>query len=237
MEIARTIQMNLLPKTYPQVDDLDISAMSLPAKKVGGDYYDFITLPDNRYGFVIADVSGKGVPAAILLATIRASLLIEVQQLNATVTAVMTKMNKMACRDSTNNMFITMVYGIIDPEKRIIELSNAGHMYPILFDTSNRIVQLKTGSCFLGIMENVDFKSQIISLKSGQTFVLYSDGVTDTMNPSGDIFGLERLKNVIRSRLHCSAKEIRDSVYEASIDFRDGAEQFDDFTLVIIKVL
>ena len=237
MEIARTIQMNLLPKIYPTLENLDISAMSLPAKKVGGDYYDFITLSENRYGIAIADVSGKGVPAAILLATIRASLLIEAQQKNATVTSVISQMNRMACRDATNNMFITMVYGIIDTKAQTLEFSNAGHSFPLLFDSSSQVKQLKTGGCFLGIMENADYKSQTIPLRSGQTFILYSDGVTDTMNEQGEIFGLEMMKKVILSRLHCSAQEIRDTIHQACLDFRNGVEQFDDFTLVVIKVL
>jgi len=237
MEIARTIQMNLLPKVYPTLENLDISAMSLPAKKVGGDYYDFIPLAEERYGIVIADVSGKGVPAALLLATIRASLLIEAQQKDATVMNVMTKMNQMACRDATNNMFITMVYGILDPTKKSFEYSNAGHCYPLLFDSGDEMEQLKTGGNFLGIMENAEYKSKRVHLKTGQVFTLYSDGVTDTMNSSGELFGLERLKNVVRSGLRKSAQEIRDSIYEASLDFRGGIDQFDDFTVMIMKVV
>ena len=237
MEIARTIQMNLLPKVYPTMENLDISAMSLPAKKVGGDYYDFIPLPEGRYGIVIADVSGKGVPAALLLATIRASLLIEAQQKDATVTSVMIKMNQMACRDTTNNMFVTMVYGILDPSKKIFEYTNAGHIYPLLFESSDQVSQLKTGGNFLGIMETVEYKSKRVHLKTGQVFALFSDGVTDTMNSSGELFGLERLKNVIRSKIHLSAQEIRDSVYEACAEFRGAIDQFDDFTVVIMKAL
>jgi phosphoserine phosphatase RsbU/P len=237
MEIARTIQMNLLPKVFPSLENIDISAMSLPAKKVGGDYYDFIPLSDGRYGIVIADVSGKGVPAAILLATIRASLLIEAQQENADVLSVISRLNHMACRDATNNMYITMVYGILDPEKMTFEYTNAGHAYPLLFETSKRLKQLKTGGNFLGILENVDYKSQNIEIRSGQTFILYSDGVTDTMNTSGELFGLDRLKKHIKSKLNHTAQEIRDFVYDACIEFREGAEQFDDFTLVIMKIL
>jgi len=237
MEIARTIQMNLLPKVYPMLENLDISAMSLPAKKVGGDYYDFIPLSEGRYGIVIADVSGKGVPAALLLATIRASLLIEAQQKDASVTNVMTKMNQMACRDATNNMFVTMVYGILDPAKKTFEYSNAGHCFPLLFDSAEEMEQLKTGGNFLGIMENAEYKSKRVHLKSGQIYVLFSDGVTDTMNSSGGLLGLERLKNEVRSGLHKSAQEIRDGIYEASLDFRGGIDQFDDFTVVIMKVV
>ncbi|MBN1903062.1 SpoIIE family protein phosphatase [Candidatus Sumerlaeota bacterium] len=237
LEIARTIQMNLLPKVYPLVENLDISAMSLPAKKVGGDYYDFIDLSQGRYGIVIADVSGKGVAAAILLATIRASLLIEAKKENATVTSVVTQLNQMACRDATNNMFITMVYGIIDPVNKQFEFTNAGHTYPLLFETSDKVTSLKTGGCFLGVMENTEYKFKKIPIKPWQTYVFYSDGVTDTMNSSGELFGLERLKDVIRAHLHCSAQEIRDNVYQACLDFRGTADQFDDFTLVIMKVI
>jgi serine phosphatase RsbU (regulator of sigma subunit)/pSer/pThr/pTyr-binding forkhead associated (FHA) protein len=238
MEIARTIQMNLLPKVYPAMENIEISAMSLPAKKVGGDYYDFIPLGDGgQYGIVVADVSGKGVPAAIMLGTIRASLLIIAKQKDADVVSVISKLNKMACRDASNNMFITMVYGIIDPVKRVFEYANAGHVYPLVFDSSNRVHQLKKGGYFLGIMENAEYESQSVSLRPGQTIVLYSDGVTDTMNKSGDLFGIDRLKKVVRSHLNCTAQEIRDSIHEACQVFRKEQEQFDDFTAIIIKVM
>jgi len=238
MEIARTIQMNLLPKVYPAMENIEISAMSLPAKKVGGDYYDFIPLDHGgKYGIVVADVSGKGVPAAIMLGTIRASLLIIAQQKDADVVSVMSKLNKMACRDASNNMFITMVYGIIDPEKRVFEYTNAGHVYPLVFDSSNKVQQLRKGGYFLGIMENAEYESQSISLHPGQIIVLYSDGVTDTMNQSGELFGIERLKKVVRSHLNCTAQEIRDSIHEACQAFRKEEEQFDDFTAIIIKVM
>ena len=237
MEIARTIQMNLLPKVYPTLDKIDISAMSLPAKKVGGDYYDFFLLPDGRYGIVIADVSGKGVPAAILLATTRASLLIEARQKNAGVSGVLTRMNEVACRDATNNMYVTMVYGILDPNKRSLEYSNAGHVYPLVFDASGKIRSLKTGACFLGIMENVEFESKVVPLSAGQTFIFYSDGVTDTMNTSGEFFGQERMKKVVFANMHKSAQDIRDAIYDACLEFRGAEDQFDDFTVLIMKIL
>jgi sigma-B regulation protein RsbU (phosphoserine phosphatase) len=238
MEIARTIQMNFLPKVYPKMENIEISAMSLPAQKVGGDYYDFIPLGDGeQYGIVVADVSGKGVPAAIMLGTIRASLLIIAQQKDADVVSVISRLNKMTCRDASNNMFITMVYGIIDPVKRVFEYTNAGHVYPLVFDSSNKVHQLRKGGYFLGIMENAEYESQSISLRPGQTIVLYSDGVTDTMNKSGELFGIDRLKKVVRSHLHCTAQEIRDSIHEACQVFRKEEEQFDDFTAMIIKVM
>ena len=235
MEIARNIQMNLLPKVFPVLDKVDISAMSLPAKKVGGDYYDFIPLDKGRYGVVIADVSGKGVPAAILLATIRASLLIEARQDNATVTSVISRINRMACRDATNNMYVTMVYGILEPKKMTFEYVNAGHTYPLLFETPSKVRQLKTGGYFLGIMENADYESETIKLKSGQTLLIYSDGVTDTMNMKGELFGEERLRKHLSSHIHQDAHQLRDSVHEECVKFRGEAEQFDDFTLVILK--
>ncbi len=211
--------------------------MSLPAKKVGGDYYDFFLLPDGRYGIVIADVSGKGVPAAILLATTRASLLIEARQKNAGVSGVLTRMNEVACRDATNNMYVTMVYGILDPNKRSLEYSNAGHVYPLVFDASGKIRSLKTGACFLGIMENVEFESKVVPLSAGQTFIFYSDGVTDTMNTSGEFFGQERMKKVVFANMHKSAQDIRDAIYDACLEFRGAEDQFDDFTVLIMKIL
>lgn len=236
LEIARSIQVNLLPKVYPDVPGATFSALSTPARKVGGDYYDFIPLEDGLIGIVVADVSGKGVPAALLAATVRASLRVEVtQNVRPSACSILSSVNRWACRDATNNMFVTMVYAIYDPRNRTLEYVNAGHCFPMLFKSSGEYFALETGGCFLGIMEQVEYQSETIKLAPGDTLVLYTDGLIDTHNSDKQLFGLEKVVEIVRANLNASAEELRDELYEATLNFRGSTEQFDDLTLLITK--
>lgn len=236
LEIARTIQVNLLPKTYPEVPGVSFAAMSFPARKVGGDYYDFVPLEDGRIAIVIADVSGKGVPAAILTATIRASIRVEAHQPGSPpVSSVVSAINRWTCRDATNNMFVTMVYAVYDPQTSTIEYTNAGHCFPLLFKPNGNFLQLETGGCFLGIMEEIEYESQKVPVEPGDTLLFFTDGVIDTHNENNQVFGSERLVQLIRDNLKLSAEELRDEIYEATLTFRAQAEQFDDLTQIVVK--
>jgi sigma-B regulation protein RsbU (phosphoserine phosphatase) len=237
MEIARSIQMNLLPRTYPLLPGYEMSAMSKPAERVGGDYYDFLPLPKGRCGLAMGDVSGKGVAAALLIATLRASLQIEAALPNVRVTQVMEKLNKIACRDATNNMFASMFYGILDPLQQSLEYVNAGHCHPLLFDETGQLRTLGVGGHLLGIIETAQYEKEIVTIMPGSTMIIYSDGLADTMNSAGDLYGLERLIEFVRSHLTLRAEMLRDAIYQNCLEFRAGAEQFDDFTLIVLKAL
>jgi phosphoserine phosphatase RsbU/P len=235
-EIARTIQTNLLPRDYPDLPGVEFSAMSMPAKRVGGDYYDFIQMENGRYALVIADVSGKGIAAAILTAAIRASVLMETHQAGSLpVKDIVAAVNKWTCRDATNNMFVTMVYGVYDPATRILEYTNAGHCFPLLFKPDGTMRQLDCGGCFLGIMEVVDYEQESVLIEPGDTLVFYTDGVTDSQDSHLEVFGQERLVEVIKRNLSRGAQDLRDEIFEATLEFRMDAEQFDDLTIVVIK--
>lgn len=237
MEIARTIQMNLLPKVYPTLVGHDISALSLPAKQVGGDYYDFTEMPDGRVALAVADVSGKGVPAAILTATTRSYLQSETQHPGLAVHEIVSRINRMVHRDVTDDMYVTMVLCVLDPRAGAIEYVNAGHAHPVLVRRDGTIERLEAGGLFLGIVEDAEYVSASVALDPEDVLVLGTDGVTDILDPGGEPFGEDRALEIIRENRHRRAEDIRNAIYDACQEHRGDADQFDDFTLIVLRRL
>ncbi|MGB9692511.1 MAG: SpoIIE family protein phosphatase [Candidatus Sumerlaeaceae bacterium] len=236
LELARSIQMALLPKKAPEVKGVAFAALSVPARKVGGDYYDYFELSDGRVALVVADVSGKGMPAAILTATIRASLRMQTHvHPDLPLTQLMAAVNSWTCKDASNNMFVTMFFGVYDPAHRTFEYSNAGHLPPLLFKPNGTYRQLTAGGCFLGIMEFIEYETETVTVEPGDTLIVLTDGVTDTHNAQKQVFGTDRIVSSVRENLHLSADELRDELYEATLLFRGPEEQFDDITILVAK--
>lgn len=235
MEIARNIQTNLLPKHYPDLPGFQVSAMSMPAKQVGGDYYDFIWLPDGRLSVAVADVSGKGVPAAILTASTRSYLQVETQHKNSDIAQVVARINRMVHRDVTNDMYVTMFFLALDPITGHIDYVNAGHAHPIMISPKGGTEFLTEGGIFLGIDPEVEFQAGTARIIPGTVLVLYTDGVTDILNPEKEPFGSERFYELIQQNNHLSAEEIRNLIYQQCLAHRGPADQFDDFTLIVMK--
>ncbi|MDK2970337.1 MAG: phosphoserine phosphatase RsbU/P [Candidatus Sumerlaeota bacterium] len=235
MEIARTIQMNLLPKVYPDLDGYSLSAMSLPAKQVGGDYYDFLTLPDGRIALAVADVSGKGVPAAILTATTRSYLQSETQYPGATLVQTVKRINRMVHRDVTNDMYVTMVLMYMDARTSSFEYVNAGHSHPAVLRADGTLEFLDSGGLFLGIMADNEYEAGTLQLDPGDILLLSTDGVSDIQNAAGEQFGSERLYALLRKNQRLDAEGIRNAIYKECMEHRGDADQFDDFTLIILK--
>jgi sigma-B regulation protein RsbU (phosphoserine phosphatase) len=235
MEIARDIQTRLLPRSMPKVENFEFSAMSMPAKQVGGDYYDLLELPDGRTGIALADVSGKGVPAAILTASVRSALKAEIRREGATVCEVLENLSELVFNDTSSSMYVTMVYCILNADHATLEYSNAGHPYPLLFSHDGELSELEAGGCFLGISEVASFTRGHATIPPGATLILYSDGVTDSLSPEEEIYGVQRLIDVIRKNLSVSPNKLREVIYQDTLDFRQGAEQFDDFTLIVVR--
>ncbi|HNM46500.1 MAG TPA: PP2C family protein-serine/threonine phosphatase, partial [Candidatus Sumerlaeota bacterium] len=204
---------------------------------VGGDYYDFLRMPDGRLGLAIADVSGKGVPAAILTATTRSYLQSETTHKDSTLAQTVGRMNRMVHRDVTNDMYVTMVLTAIDPADGSVEYVNAGHTHPIIASENGRLDFLKEGGLFLGLDPDAIFLSDKVMLPPGGVLVLYTDGVTDIQSSDGRRFGAEYFQELIRDKFHLSAEEIRNAIYQACLKHRGTAEQFDDFTLIVLKRL
>lgn len=237
LEIARNIQINLLPREFPDLEGVTFSAMSLPARQVGGDYYDFLQLQDGRTAIVMADVSGKGVPAAMLLSTIRASLRMEIPKApGMKVNDMVAEINEAVCNDTANNLFVTMFVGLYDPAAQSLEYCNAGHCHPLLVRADGGTLLLEKGGVFLGVMSPVEYHSEVVMIEEGDLLVFYTDGVTDTHNDARELFGMDRLIALVKENREKSAMQVRDAIHEATQAFRGAAEQFDDLSVVVMRL-
>lgn len=237
LKVAREIQETILPKEFnpcPEAKTFDIYAYMNAAKYVGGDFYDFFPIDQDRLGFVIADVSGKGVPAAIFMAisrtVIRAIALTE----NSTARC-MQRANELLCKESVNDMFVTVFYGILDIHTGRITYSNAGHNPPIQigYDGNASFIPL-TGDHILGAIPNATFHEKELQLQPGDSLFLYTDGITEARNKSNELFGDKRLMDCCLELSGKTSREIVESVMQTVDDFALSAIQSDDITLLTI---
>lgn len=233
--VAKEIQMRLLPKASPQVPGFDIFGCSVPSKQVGGDYFDFITLPDNRIGLAVADVSGKGTPAALLMANLQAALRSQALT-NCDPKLAVGNANRLLYRSVERGKFATLIYGCLDPRENKFAYVNAGHNPPLLF-SGNKLTTLETGGLLLGVMENAPYEQGEISFKPRDLLVMYTDGVTEAVNETEMQFEEERLTRIIKDNLSLSAKEISGKIIQDVKSFQGLQPQSDDITLVIVKAL
>jgi sigma-B regulation protein RsbU (phosphoserine phosphatase) len=238
MVVAADIQNSFLPKNIPSLHGFDIAATTIPAREVGGDFYDFIEQEDNLQ-FVIADVSGKGVPAALFMALSR----IIVRACAAPQRAVAQRLkcaNKMIVDDSgsaTSGMFVTLFFATLNRKDRSLVYANAGHNPPLLFRAaSSSIMAMDVTGVALGMMADMEYEQRQISLESGDILLLYTDGIVEAMNGKEEFFGEKRLRSSLASATELSAQEILDSVLCDLGQFTKGAEQSDDITAIVIKV-
>src|SRR6476469_9429744 len=178
VSMAAEVQQRMIPQQMPDAPGLAVSAVYVPAYTLGGDFYDFIELPDNNLGMVIADVSGKGVPASLIMASVRAALRAQVDNVYY-LYEVMRRVNLMLCRDTKDTEFVTLFYGVFNASNRRLTYCNAGHAPPILLRADGTITQLASDNMVLGINPDEAYKQSFIDLKSGDTLLIYTDGVTD----------------------------------------------------------
>ncbi len=236
LEIAREIQQSFLPDSSPHIDGMDLAAFNLPALEIGGDFYDFIQLSRDRWGLVIADVSGKGVPAALFMALSRTLIRASTASNPAALDAI-AQANRLLCEDSKTAMFVTLFYAILDSKKRTLTYVNAGHNPPMLLQGEPpKTILLKTRGIALGVMDGADMESAEIEMKSGDVLVLYTDGVTEAVNEKDEEFGPERLAGLIRDNRSLSAQEMIEKIKEEVIAFSGSEPQYDDITLMVLKV-
>lgn len=236
LEIARSIQMNLLPRSMPEIEGFEFSGMSRPALMVGGDYFDVAALEDGKVVMAVADVSGKGIPAAILVASVRSAVRIEARSLPfENIVSVVRRLNEAVCEETTSNMFVTMVLGVLDTESRRFQFCNAGHAHPILRTADGRVAHLQAGGCFLGIDPELQMESDSVELEPGSLLVLYTDGVTDALNEDGEAFGHERLMQYIEASHAQPAAAFVEGLDMAVRKFQGEAEAFDDVTVLAVR--
>ncbi len=240
LNIARDIQMNILPRALPELSQrngFDLHAHIDPAREVGGDFYDFFPLDDNRLCFVIADVSGKGIPAALFMA-MSMTLLKATAREGLSPEKVLTRVNGELSRDNEVNMFVTVFCGVLDLLTGQVLFANAGHNHPLALKESGETIWLKTvNGPALGIMEGFEYRMESFSLDRGDTLFLYTDGVTEAMNPKDELFGNERLRDCLRTLTGKSPRGVNDTVIENVRRFAADAPQSDDITVMTIRYM
>jgi sigma-B regulation protein RsbU (phosphoserine phosphatase) len=236
LSIARGIQKTFLPKKHPEMAGFEISGINISSETVGGDYYDFISIIENQVGIAIGDVSGKGIPAALIMASFRASLIAEIRN-NYAIRSIMFKVNNLLFESTESDIYVTAVYGVLDTKNRIFTFTNAGHNAPIFRRADGRMEYLIEGGVTLGTFENSKYEERPLSLSHRDLIVLYTDGVTEAQNEKEEEFGTKRLKQVINDSHQLSALQIQENIYKAVKDFTGGLPQADDLTMIVIKVL
>ena len=236
LEVARQVQLELLPPSDPQLEGYDISAYNFPTEEVSGDYYDWVRIYDDQIGLVIADVSGKGVPAALLMAFLRASLR-AATHIGYAPHISLAKVNYLLWESIERNQFVTAFYGILDATNHSLSYANAGHNPALLLDTNGDIRFLDRGGLPLGMFRETRYHEYYLSLEPGEILVLYTDGVTEAMNPKGEEFGRDRLARAVKSAAHLTARELIAAVHEEVNNWTDGVGAGDDATFFVIKAL
>ncbi len=236
LEVARQVQLQLLPPRDPQLEGFEISAYNFPTEEVSGDYYDWVRIYDDQIGVVIADVSGKGVPAALLMAFLRASLR-AASHIGYAPHISMSKVNYLLWESIERNQFVTAFYGILDATNRTLAYSNAGHNPPLLMDADGKARFEERGGVPLGMFRDSRYYEYFATIEPGQVLVLYTDGVTEATNPSGAEYGRDRLVDAVRRGRPLSAREMIDFIHNEVITWTEGRGATDDVTFFIVKAL
>jgi sigma-B regulation protein RsbU (phosphoserine phosphatase) len=236
LEVARQVQLELLPARDPQLEGFDISAYNFPTEEVSGDYYDWVRIYDDQIGIVIADVSGKGVPAALLMAFLRASLR-AATHIGYAPHISMSKVNYLLWESIERNQFVTAFYGILDAANRTVAYCNAGHNPPFLMEADGAVHFEERGGVPLGMFRDTRYYEYFAEIAPGQVLVLYTDGVTEAMNRARDEYGRDRLVEAVRKCRHLGAREMIDFIHHDVLNWTDGLGATDDVTFFIIKAL
>lgn len=236
LEIARQVQLELLPPRDPHLEGFDISAYNFPTEEVSGDYYDWVRVYDDQIGIVIADVSGKGVPAALLMAFLRASLR-AASHIGYAPHISMSKVNYLLWESIERNQFVTAFYGILDATNRTLAYSNAGHNWPILMETDGTARFEERGGVPLGMFRDSRYYEYYATIEPGQILVLYTDGVTEATNLAGEEYGRDRLVEAVRRCRELPAREMIDVLHRDLMEWTGGRGATDDVTFFIVKAL
>ncbi len=235
LQVAFEIQTSILPQTLPDLDGYDFGALMVPARAVGGDFYDIIPLSSDKVGIIIGDVADKGVPSAIFMAQTHALLYAMATRASST-TRVLQRVNELLIKIGESNLFVTVLYGVLDKRTNLFSYARAGHELPITVtaDGKAEIAPFDQGQ-LMGILDKPIFDEQTVSIPPGGMVLLYTDGVIDARHTSGDSFGMERLISELGHLQDGSAQERCDQLWETLCKFQSKDAQEDDVTLVIIQ--
>jgi len=240
VEIAREVQERLFPQKLPAIAGLDYAGHCRPALGVGGDYYDFLALPHGRLGVAIGDVSGKGIAAALTMASLQASLRGEATRAPENLAAAVSNVNRLVYEASSDSRYATFFYGQYDPGTRQFDYVNAGHNPPMLFHCADgrwTVTRLDVGGVVVGLLESYPYQQGRVAMSAGDVLVAFTDGISEAMNKADEEWGEERMIKVIEACQGLAAAAILQRILSAADAFAAGAEQHDDMTLVILRAV
>jgi sigma-B regulation protein RsbU (phosphoserine phosphatase) len=250
IEIAREVQERLFPQKLPPVASVDYCGRCRTALGVGGDYYDFLALPGGMLGVALGDISGKGIPAALMMASLQASLRAEAMRAGNEIAALMSRVNQALYEASSEDRYATFFYAQFDPASRRLTYVNGGHCAPLLFRAdasggtagverldSKKLQRLDEGGPVIGLIPDCAYQQAELTLASGDRMVIFTDGVSEAMNPGLEEWGEDRLIATVRAAQGCDASETITRVMQAADQYASGAPQHDDMTLIVLRFL
>jgi phosphoserine phosphatase RsbU/P len=243
--LASDVQRRLLPEAPPRIDCADFAAISVPARRIGGDYYDFVELRDRGLGIALADVSGKGVAAALIMSVVQASLRIISSEGDVPPPRLVARMNEFVYRSTPASKYATFFYAQLDAAGRHLRYVNAGHNAPYLLRAGRQstadsvppeIEELSVGGTVVGMFPEMVYEEATVELWPGDVLLAFTDGVPEAHNPENEEFGEERLQLLLRQTAHLPANEISARLSDEMKDWIRDAEQYDDLTFIVMKV-
>jgi sigma-B regulation protein RsbU (phosphoserine phosphatase) len=234
LELAAAIQRQLLPRELPRIAGVELAGSTLPTRQVGGDYFDWFPLSRGRLGFVVADVSGKGIPAALLVSTVHAAIHLQIEA-SETIVELVSRIDRHLQRFSAAHKFLTLFFGLLEPDRNRLRYVSAGHNPALLARGNGAIEHLAATGVPVGLVPHGSWREESASLERGDLLCVYTDGFTEATNADEEEFGLERMERGLVSRLSQSAREISDALYGEVAAFAAGVPQYDDQTLLIVR--
>jgi sigma-B regulation protein RsbU (phosphoserine phosphatase) len=233
LAIAREVQQRLFPQQCPSIPGVELVGLCRPAREVGGDYYDFFTLPQGILALAIGDVSGKGVPASLLMASLQASLRGQTLAGAANIDCLMANVNSLVYAASSINRYATFFYAEYQPDRRLLTYVNAGHNPPILLRRDSDVARLEAGGPPVGLLPEASYEGASVEVKPGDLLLLFTDGMSEAMNVADEEWGEERLLCVLKNSSAAKPASIASALFQAADKFTGSAPQHDDMTVVI----
>jgi serine phosphatase RsbU (regulator of sigma subunit) len=235
LQVAADIQLSILPDVLPDFDEFGFGARILPARQVGGDFYDVFVLKDGRVGVLIGDVADKGIPSALFMARAHALIMAEAD-IGLTAGDALRLVNTHITRLQKSTQFVTVLYGILDLKTREFSFARAGHEPPLLLHMDGSVDRVPHSSGMaLGLWDEIMLDERSIFLAPGDILILYTDGMTDCRDPKGEAFGLERIKKTLSGFSSSNAQQVCDNLLDTLKKYQDGSKQDDDVTLVAVS--
>ncbi len=234
LELAAAIQREILPRSLPEIAGVELAAANLPTRQVGGDYYDFFPLSNGRLGFLVADVSGKGVPAALLVSTVHAAVHLSIDEAK-TIVELVERIDRHLRRYAATRKFLTLFFGVIEPDSGLLRYVSAGHNPALLVSASGQLERLDSTGVPVGMLPNASWREETRTMQPGHLLAVYTDGLTEAVDGSDEEFGLERLERAIEKGRDLPAKQLCDEVLLKVADFARGMPQYDDQTLLLLR--